>query len=94
MKIMPVGEFKAKCLALVDEVRDTGEPIIITKRGVPFAQLAPLENAVPRKVDVDSIFGSLRGMVTITGDIVSSEFTNKEWERMADEGWNSVEGQG
>jgi prevent-host-death family protein len=36
------GEFKAKCLALLDEVRDQQEEIIVTKRGKPVAKLVPL----------------------------------------------------
>jgi prevent-host-death family protein len=35
-------EFKAKCLKLIDQVRDTGKPITITKRGKPVAVLQPL----------------------------------------------------
>jgi len=35
------AEFKAKCLALLDEVRDRGEPITITKRGRVVARLVP-----------------------------------------------------
>ncbi|HEX7705870.1 MAG TPA: type II toxin-antitoxin system Phd/YefM family antitoxin [Thermoanaerobaculia bacterium] len=38
MKI-PASEFKARCLALIDEVNETGEPITITKRGRVVAQL-------------------------------------------------------
>ena len=37
------GEFKAKCLKLMDEVQATGQEIIITKHGKPVAKLAPLE---------------------------------------------------
>ena len=36
------GEFKAKCLALLDEVRDQHEEIIVTKRGQPVAKLVPI----------------------------------------------------
>jgi PHD/YefM family antitoxin component YafN of YafNO toxin-antitoxin module len=33
MKKMPAGEFKARCLAIMDDVNATGEPVLITKRG-------------------------------------------------------------
>ncbi|HZA14161.1 MAG TPA: type II toxin-antitoxin system prevent-host-death family antitoxin [Myxococcaceae bacterium] len=36
------GEFKAKCLALLDEVDRTKQPLVITKRGVPVAKLVPI----------------------------------------------------
>jgi prevent-host-death family protein len=38
---MAAAEFKARCLALLDEVRDRGEPITITKRGRVVARLVP-----------------------------------------------------
>ncbi len=38
------GEFKRKCLALIDQVAATGAPIIISKYGKPVARLMPLEN--------------------------------------------------
>ncbi len=61
------GEFKAKCLKLMDEVAETHEPIIITKRGKPVARLLPVENAAPRS----RLFGYMAGTVTIHGDIVN-----------------------
>ncbi len=62
IKSMPAGEFKAKCLDLLDRVERTGEPLIITKRGRPVAQIAPLPASRIR---------SLRGSVTYDGDIVA-----------------------
>lgn len=38
MKIQ-ASEFKAKCLALIDSVHQTGEPILISKRGKVVAKL-------------------------------------------------------
>jgi prevent-host-death family protein len=62
---VPAGEFKARCLKLMDEVRATRRPIVITKRGKPVAKLVPVEE------EVASIFGRLKGTVTIHGDIIS-----------------------
>jgi prevent-host-death family protein len=42
MKTIAAGEFKAKCLALLDEVNLAHETIIVTKRGVPVAKIAPV----------------------------------------------------
>ena len=61
---VPAGEFKARCLKLMDEVRATRRPIVITKRGKPVAKLVPVEEEAP------TIFGRLKGTVTIHGDIV------------------------
>ncbi|HEY1731289.1 MAG TPA: type II toxin-antitoxin system prevent-host-death family antitoxin [Terriglobales bacterium] len=57
------GEFKAKCLGLIDEVNETGQALIITKRGKPLAKVIPFEHAT-----VDSLFGRLKGIVEIVGD--------------------------
>jgi prevent-host-death family protein len=62
---IPAGEFKARCLKLMDEVQATRRPLVITKRGKPVAKLVPVEEEVP------SLFGRLKGTVTIHGDIIS-----------------------
>jgi prevent-host-death family protein len=53
---MPAGEFKAKCLAVMDEVQASGEPVVLTKRGKPVARLVPLEDQT-RKENPEAIFG-------------------------------------
>jgi len=63
------GEFKAKCLALLDEVADTGQPILVTKRGKPVAQVVPVEGNEPP---------SLKGSIVFEGDIVSP--IDADWE--------------
>jgi len=65
MKTMKASEFKSKCLRLMDEVADTGEPVIITKNGKPVSQL------VPFRKKPDSLFGRLKGSISIKGDIVA-----------------------
>jgi prevent-host-death family protein len=42
MKTITTGEFKAKCLALLNEVNESHETIVVTKRGVPVAKLSPV----------------------------------------------------
>jgi prevent-host-death family protein len=92
MRTIAAGVFKAKCLALLDEVNETGEPVIVTKRGKPVARLSPYDDAAQREAP-DSIFGFMRGMAIIPEgvDLVSSEFSPEEWERMADEKWERIE---
>jgi prevent-host-death family protein len=58
------GEFKAKCLQLIDEVAERRQPLIITKRGQPLAKLVPIEGARP-------LFGAMAGSVTREEDITS-----------------------
>jgi prevent-host-death family protein len=83
MRTIPAGEFKAKCLAIMDEVQARGETIVITKRGKPVVRVAPLEST--SIVEPRSIFGAMRGMATIAGDIVSSPYSDEEWQRMEEE---------
>lgn len=78
---IPASEFKAKCLKLMDEVRDTGEALIITKHGKPVARLAPVDMKPP------SLFGCMKGSVTILGDIIEPietgwEDTIKHWDEL------------
>jgi prevent-host-death family protein len=73
MKKMAAGAFKAKCLAVMDEVQAKHETVVITKHGKPVAKLVPVE---PQG---DDIFGFLRGKVAITGDVVSPALSRREW---------------
>lgn len=45
---IPAGEFKAKCLALLDEVAETGRSVVVTKRGRPVARVSPVKASPPR----------------------------------------------
>lgn len=58
------GQFKARCLALMDKVKADRVPIVITKRGKPVAKLVPVEDAAP------CLFGALQDTVVVKGDIV------------------------
>jgi len=74
------GEFKAKCLGLIDEVNETGQELIITKRGKPMAKVIPFEPAT-----VDSLFGRLKGIVEIVGDpddLVKPIFALEQWDSL------------
>jgi len=86
MRTMPAGEFKAKCLAIMAEVNSTGQPILITKRGKPLAQILP-SNHVPPEESPEAIFGCLRSMGAQTGDITPARFTVEEWDRLFHSKW-------
>lgn len=74
MREIKAGEFKAKCLALLDEVAETGEPIVVTKRGKPIATLSP---AVRRP---QSLVGCMSGSITIVDPSDELEPTPAEAE--------------
>ena len=64
------GDFKAKCLKLLDDVAQTKEPLVITKRGRPVAKLVPIQDEV-------DLYGALAGSVIAEGDIISP--LQNEW---------------
>lgn len=41
-----VGEFKARCLGLLDELHQEGGQIVLTKRGVPLARVVPIHSKI------------------------------------------------
>ncbi len=67
LRQMAAGEFKAKCLSIMDEVKATGRPLVVTKRGEPVIEVVPIRAAKETKKK-DPIFGRLKGIVTIVGD--------------------------
>lgn len=89
MRTMGAGEFKAKCLAVMDEVAATGEPVLITKRGKPVVRILAPEEALKRKVDVDSIHRALRGLVSVTDnsdDLIGPIFPVDDWDILKEDG--------
>ena len=73
---MKASEFKAKCLALMDEVAENGGEIVITKNGKPVAKLIAFHER-PK-----SLFGIDKGRLKIIGDIISP--IDVEWEAQSD----------
>jgi prevent-host-death family protein len=49
MKSIPAGQFKNRCLKMLDDVATSREPVVITKRGRPVAKLGPIAPPQPRK---------------------------------------------
>ena len=68
-RVMAPTEFKAKCLACLTEIEQSGEQITITKRGRPVAVLGPAKRA-PFKSPANS--WAHKGK--IVGDIVNTHF--------------------
>ena len=59
---MAAGEFKARCLAVLDEVAASKRPLVITKRGRPVAKVVPLAESEP---------APRQGLIVRQGDLVS-----------------------
>jgi len=65
-RTMAAGEFKTKCLRIMDDLNETGQPMIVTKRGRPSVRVVPI--AEGREGKKDDIFGRLEGIIQIHGD--------------------------
>jgi len=74
VRTIKASEFKAKCLALMDEVERTGDPVVITKNGKPVAELVPHRRSRPKAL------GLLKDTLLITGDIISP--IDVEWDAL------------
>jgi len=71
MTSIAAGEFKARCLQLLDDVAASRKPLVITKFGKPVATLVPMPPPVKLR-------GALKGTVLYEGDIVSP--LENDWE--------------
>lgn len=78
MRSISVTQFKAQCLALIEEVRSGGEPIVVTKQGRPAVTItvADFDRPPRRKL------GGLRGTVRIVGDLTEPVVSPEEWEAL------------
>ncbi len=80
-KEIGAGEFKAKCLAIIDEVNRSGQEVIITKRGNAMAKLIPF--ASPTKKE--PFIGRLEGIGVIVGDpddLIKPVFAEEDWDML------------
>lgn len=80
MKEVAISEFKAKCLALVEQVNKTKQPIRITRFGKPVAEVVPPSPAAERA----DWLGSMADSMEIVGDIVSPIIEETDWEALRD----------
>ncbi len=79
MEEIAISKFKATCLAVLERVRQTGEPIVVTRFGHPIARITPPGHAerAPR-------LGGGRGTAVILGDIVGPIGDESDWEAAQD----------
>lgn len=76
---LQVSEFKATCLSVIERVRQTGQPVLITKHGEAVAELVPARpQAKGRR---EGFLGSMRGTAEVAGDIVSPVLSHDEWTK-------------
>ena len=77
MEGINASDFRARCFSILDRVAETGERVVILKRGRPVAELCPtsrIGTAYPQL--------SLKGTVTVVGDIVGPAVPEESWESL------------
>jgi prevent-host-death family protein len=77
MDTLAVSRFKATCLAALERVRRTGRPLLVTRRGVPIAQVLPPPPPEPK----ESAFGTMQGTAEELKDIVAP-LPERDWEAL------------
>ena len=77
METIAISKFKATCLAVLEQVRQTGKPVLVTKRGVPVAQLLP----PPAPVREGSAFGCMAETAQEVEDILAP-LPEEDWEAL------------
>ena len=77
MTTISASDFKARCLAILDRVHETGERVVILKRGRPVAELSGVVSEGNRYPQSE-----LEGTVIIAGDVVGPVFTEERWDSL------------
>jgi len=75
MDTLPVSKFKATCLAVLQRVKRTGRPVLITRFGKPVAEVVP-----PRAEARADWIGCVVGSAEIVGDVVGPVVPDSEWK--------------
>jgi antitoxin (DNA-binding transcriptional repressor) of toxin-antitoxin stability system len=78
MEEIAISKFKATCLATLERVRRTGQPVRVTRFGKPIADILPPAPSPPSS----EWLGSLRGTLDIQGDIVAPSSDLVTWDAL------------
>ena len=79
MKTMPAGQFKARCLSVMEEVKRYRTPVLITKKGRPVAKLVPADDPP------GDVFGCMAGTAKIVGDVEAPVLDAGAWEAIGND---------
>lgn len=73
-----ISKFKATCLAVLERVRRTGRPILVTRFGEPIAEVVP----PPLPARPTRWLGSMQKSARIVGDIVTPAVHESDWDSL------------
>jgi prevent-host-death family protein len=74
MEEIAISKLKATCLAVLEQVRKTGQPVLVTRFGQPIAEIYP-----PASLRTPRRFGARLGSGEVLGDIVGPISDESEW---------------
>jgi len=80
MESIPVSKFKATCLAVLQRVKRTGRPVLVTRFGEPVAEVVPPQ----RQASTSQWLGAMAGRVKFAGDVVGPVADAKSWSALRD----------
>ena len=75
-----MSKFKATCLAVLQRVRRTGRPVLVTRFGEPVAEVVPPS---PPAAD-EAWLGAMQGRATIEGDVIAPVIGPEAWKATSD----------
>lgn len=75
MEEIAISKFKATCLAVLEKVKKTGQPVLVTRFGHPLAEIRP-----PARLTATRQFGMRTHTGVILGDIVSPISDESDWD--------------
>jgi prevent-host-death family protein len=78
MEQIAVSKFKATCLSVLERVRKTRKPVLVTRFGVPVAEVVP--PSTPERPA--GWLGAMAGTGRTVGDIVSPASEERDWEAL------------
>jgi len=78
MEEIAISKFKATCLAVLERVRKTRKPVLVTRFGEPVAEVVP----PPQKPKKKELLGGMAGTGRVVGDIVAPATAEDEWETL------------
>jgi prevent-host-death family protein len=77
---MPISQFKATCLAVLERVRRTGQRIVITRRGEPVAEVGP----PPSPPAPANWLGTLHAKAVLLDDLIEPAGEGTDWDVLRD----------
>ena len=87
-KMVSATEFKAKSLALIDEIQRTGEPLTVTRRGKPSITLTAEQGEAPKR-RIEDIFGCMKGTITVAPGVdLTVSVLDDDWEEQWLASWD------